>query len=201
MVIVLLLFFVSTIIKFGKEILEIRHTAILFLPLMFLAIQLIFLSSKKKFLVFWFLFFVFLYSSALINIYSPPLAKEGDAIRISRYLESNEKDNELIFVPYNIIGFPLKVHYQGKNFIISLYDSISAETSKERLLSEINKSSEYCWWDFPYPDPTWEMILKQMELCKKFIDNNFIVIDKKYFKDMELWHLKRKMEKPLKGSN
>ena len=191
-IIVLILFFLLLLIKFGPATLEIRHTAALFLPLIYVVIFLVFLTQNKKFLLFWFLLFIFLYSTALVNKFSMPLAKEGDGIRISRYLESHEKQNELIFVPYDIIGMPLKVHYAGKNSIISLYDSLSTEVSRGGLLREIDNESGYCWWDFPYPDPTWDMILKQMKLCKKFIDENFNVIDKKHFKGMELWYLKRK---------
>ncbi len=200
-VIVVLLFFVLMVIKFDPEMAEIRHTAVMFLPLIYVTASLMFLTSNKKFLLFWFSLFIFLYSSALVKKFPPPLAKEGDAIRVSKYLKTNEKPDELIFTPYNIIAMPLRVHYNGVNQIISLHDSLLTEESEDVLIKQIDNESGYCWWDFPYPDPTWEVILKQIKQSRKFIDDNFIVIDKKYFKEMELWYIKRKMEKPLKGSN
>ena len=197
--IVILLFFPLILIKFGRGMLEIRHTAVLFFPLVYTVIYFVFLTPDKKFLLFWFLIFTFLYSSALVNTFSLPLAKEGDGIRISRYLESHEKENELIFAPNNIIAMPLKVHYDGKNSIISLYDSLSTKKGRSELLKEINSKSEYSWWDCPYPDPTWKEILEQIKVSRKFINDNFIILEKKYFKGMELWHLKRKDYKTLKA--
>ena len=191
-VIVLLLFFILMVIKYGPEMAEIRHTSVMFLPLIYLSASLIFMTKNKIFLIFWFLLFTVLYSSVLINKFSLPLAKEGDAIRISEYLESNEKPNELILVPYNIIGMPLKVHYKGENAVISLYDSLSTEESRTELFKEINNGSGYCWADFPYPDPTWDVILKKIRQSRKFINENFIIVNKKQFKGMELWFLKKK---------
>ncbi len=162
--------------KFGGGTLEIRHTAVLFLPLVYAVIVLAFITPSKKKLAFWFLLLTFLYATSLVNKFSLPLAKEGDGIRISKYLETNEKPNELIFTPYNIIAMPLRVHYMGKNPIISLHDSLSTEESRKALIKEINNKSVFCWWDFPYPAPTWGVILKQMKVCEKFIADNFTVI-------------------------
>jgi len=194
-VIVLFLSFVLIVIKFDPEMAAIRHTAILFLPLIYLAASLIFITTNKKYIIFWFLLFTILYSSSLINKFSLPLAKEGDAIRISKYLEYWEKPNELILTPYDIIAMPLRVHYKGINPIISLTDSLSTEKSKRALIKTINNKSEYCWWDCPTPYPTWEKILKQIKVSEKFIFENFIVIDKKEFNKMKLWYLKRKDKK------
>jgi len=191
-VIVLLLFFILIIVNAGRGALQIRHTAALFLPLVFTVTSFIYLTSKRKFLIFWFVLFSFLYITALVNRFAP-LAKEGDSIRISRYLESNEKENELIFVPYIIIALPLEVHYRGKNSIITLYDDLSTEEGKEKLLKKIDSKSGYCWWDFPYPKPTWNNVPEDIkQTTKKFIIDNFTVLDKKYFKEMQLWYLKRK---------
>ena len=191
-VIVLFLSFTVIVIKFDPEMAGIRHTAVLFLPLMYLTTSLIFITTNKKYLFFWFLLFTILYSSSIINKFSFPLAKEGDAIRVSKYLESNERPNELILTPYNIIAMPLRIHYNGVNTIISLHDSLSTEEGKKALIKEIGNKSGYCWWDFPYPEPTWKVILKQIKQTKKFINENFVVVDKKYFKEMELWYLKKK---------
>ena len=191
-VIVLLLLFIPTLIKMGRGGLEIRHSVALFLPLAFTATSLIYLSQKKKFLMFWFLLFSFLYITTLVNRFAP-MAKEGDAIRISRYLESHEKENELIFVPYKIIGYPLAVHYKGKNSIVTLFDELSTEEGQKKLLKEINTKSGYFWWDFPYPKPTWNNVPEEIKMvAKKFINDNFTVLDKKYFEGMQLWYLKTK---------
>ena len=191
-VVVLFVLFILVMINYGQGSLELRHTAVWFLPLVYTVVCLIFLTPNRKFLLSWFLLFTFLYSTALVNRFTLPLAKEGDGIRVSRYLESHEKENELIFAPNNIIAMPLKVHYDGKNSIISLYDSLSTKEGRSELLKEINSKSGYCWWDFPFPYATWGTVLKQIKLSEKFIDDNFIVIDKKYFKEMELWYLKKK---------
>ena len=199
-VIVLLLFFILTLIKMGRGALEIRHSAALFLPLVFTATSFICLTSKKKFLIFWFLLFSVLYITTLVNRFTP-MAKEGDAISISRYLESHEKENELIFVPYKIIAFPLAIHYKGKNSIVTLYDELLTEEDQRKLLKKINSKSEYSWWDFPYPKPTWDNVPEELKLAaKKFINDNFTVIDKKYFNGMQLWYLKRKDNTTLKAS-
>jgi hypothetical protein len=190
-VIILLFFYTLIIIKIGQGALEIRHTAVIFLPLVYTTVSFIYLTTNKKYLIFWLLLFSFFYITASINKFLP-MAKEGDSIRISRYIESHEKENELIFVPYNILSMPLDVHYQGKNSIINLPDFLSTEEGKKNLLKEIDRTSGYSWFDLPYPDPVWDQILKDVNLSKKFINENFIVLNKKYFEGMQLWYLKRK---------
>jgi uncharacterized membrane protein len=190
-ILILLACLLIIIFKMGRGPLTIRHTAILFLPLLYFVITLINISSNRKILVFWFILFVSLYSITLVKTFRPPLGKEGDGIRIAEYLEKHEKENQLILVPYNIIGMPLKVHYVGNNSIISLYDSLSSEKSKSNLLKLIKSKSEF-WWDFPYPYPTWSFLFNQMKITEIFIDEKFTVIDKKYFKGNQLWYLKKK---------
>ena len=181
----------------GRGMLALRHTAVLFPPLVFTFVSFIYLTRKKKILIFWFCLISALYLTALINKFTP-MAKEGDSIKVAKYLEANEENNELIFVPYNIIGWPLNVHYNGANTIVPLYDNLLSEQSRKKLLSEVNNKSEYAWWDCPYPDPTWDKILNQIIVSREFINNNYVILDKKYFKGIVLWQLKRKDNDTLK---
>jgi len=186
-IIVLILFFILILVKIGARVLEIRHSAALFLPLIFTVTSFICLTSKKKFLIFWFLLFSVLYVAAIVNRFAP-MAKEGDAIRVSRYLEAHEKENEMIFVPYNVIAFPLAVHYKGKNSIVTLYDKLLTEEDQRKLLEDIDDKS--IWLDFPVPG--WDRYSKEIKISRKFINDNFVLLDKKYFEGMQLWHLRRK---------
>ena len=189
--IIILMFSIIVVIIGGRDMLALRHTAVMFIPLIFTFISFIYLTTKKEYLKFWFSLICILYLSALVNTFAP-MSKEGDSIRIAKYLESHGKENELIFVPYNIIGWPLEVHYNGQNLIIPLYDNLLAQENQKKLLNEVNNKSEYAWWDCPYPDPTWNKILNQINVSRKFINDNYVLIDKKYFEGMVLWHLKRK---------
>ena len=188
--IIILMFFIIVVIIGGRDMLALRHTAVLFIPLIFTFISFIYLSTKKKFLIFWFSLICVLYVAGLVNAFAP-MSKEGDSIRIAKYLETYGKENELIFVPYNIIGWPLEVHYKGQSLIIPLYDNLLDQGNQKKILNEVNNKSEYAWWDCPYPDPTWDKILNQIEVSRKFINDNYGIIDKKYFEGMVLWHLKR----------
>ena len=190
-VIVVIVFFISVLVQIGPYVLELRHTAVLFLPLVFTFISFIYLTKKRKFLIFWFFLISIFYITALVNRFAP-MAKEGDSIKVARFLESREKENEIIFVPYNIIGWPLKVHYKGNNLIIPLYDNLLSEQSRKKLLKEMDNKSEYSWWDCPYPDPAWDKILNQIKVSRKFINDNYIILNKKYFEGMVLWRLKKK---------
>ena len=195
--IIVLLFFSIIAVMTGRGMLALRHTAVLFPPLVFTFVSFIYLTRKKKTLIFWFCLISALYLTALINKFTP-MAKEGDSIKVAKYLEANEENNELIFVPYNIIGWPLNVHYNGANTIVPLYDNLLSEQSRKKLLSEVNNKSEYAWWDCPYPDPTWDKILNQIIVSREFINNNYVILDKKYFKGIVLWQLKRKDNDTLK---
>ena len=62
----------------------------------------------------------------------------------------------------------------------------------KKLLKEMDNKSEYSWWDCPYPDPAWDKILNQIKVSRKFINDNYIILNKKYFEGMVLWRLKKK---------
>ena len=188
--IIILMFLIIVVTIAGRDMLALRHTAVMFAPLIFTFISFIYLTTKKKFLIFWFSFICILYVAALVYTFAP-MSKEGDSIRIAKYLETHGKENELIFVPYNIIGWPLEVHYNEQSLIIPLYDNLLDQENQKKLLNEVNNKSEFAWWDCPYPDPAWDKILNQIEVSRKFINDNYVIIDKKYFEGMVLWHLKR----------
>ena len=186
-IIVLLLFYLLIILKFGFLKLQIRYTASLFFPLVLTVASFIYISEKKKFLIFWFLLFTFLYSSSLINVYAP-MAKQGDWIRISKYLETNEKSSEPILIPDSTYAMPFKVHYKGPNSVITMYD----KKTENNLIKTIEaRSSNNYWWVFQ--DPEWQTHAEDAEVAKKFISDNFNVISKKSFHLwMQVWYIKRK---------
>lgn len=188
---VLLIFYIIIIVNIPREVMKIRHTAALFLPLMFSVASLIFVANKKKVLILWFLLLSFLYIGALFNQFGS-VSKEGDSIRISRYLETHEKEKEFIFVPYDIFALPLRVHYKGQNNIISLYDNLLTQKDRDQLLRRINNNPGNFWYDFPSPGPLRKDLSAQIKTSEKFIVDNFSVCDTINFTGMQLWYLKKK---------
>ena len=126
---------------------QIRYSASLFFPLAFTAASFIYLTEKRRFLVFWFFLFAFLYGTALIDEYSS-MAKQGDWIRISEYLKSHEQKNEPILIPDTTYAYPFEIHYSGKNSVITIYDKLSTRENENKLLQEIDNTSGCCWWVF-----------------------------------------------------
>ena len=51
------------------------------------------------------------------------MAKQGDWIRISKYLRANAKKTNLCRgIPDSTYSMPFKVHYKGDNRVITMYD-------------------------------------------------------------------------------
>lgn len=113
------LLFVITARASGEKLLLIRHTTVMFLPVVLLAFSIAQLSGRKIVLVVWALLMLSLSLSFLYVRYKP-MAKDGDWQRVSSYLESVEGPEQAILVFHAGAALPLARHYRGRNMLVPI---------------------------------------------------------------------------------
>lgn len=116
---VLLLSFGFLLRVFGSEMVAIRHTLLLLPPLLLLLAQVVDRALGPRSLTWLGGVLVLGGAASLVDHYAP-LAKPGDFIRASRFLEAHEVRGEpiLVFRPQSALA--LAVHYRGKNAIVPI---------------------------------------------------------------------------------
>jgi uncharacterized membrane protein len=126
MTVVTMVVLVAVTIKLpGKELIEARHTAGFFIPVIFSVFSLIKVvvfpwvksSDRLKILLIWTLIALFFNLTTLVLAYQP-MAKRGDFIRVANYIMEREKPNQPILTFVAEIAIPLSYHYSGQNTIV-----------------------------------------------------------------------------------
>ena len=188
------LMFLSLIAIVGKELLTIRHTAILFAPAVLTVFSIFYLvpvALRQAIAGVLCVVMVFINTGYLILEYKP-MAKMGDFRRIADFIKSNESQGEPVFV-YNLEGvLPLKHYYTGRNTIAPL--PANADTTKYNLSSWVlkdendiieslrdNNVGEHFWL------VTWRMDSPLMgvdfhpEILNEYIDEHCVVVKTRDF--------------------
>lgn len=101
----------------GAEYITVRHSAVLFVPLLLFAAALFFEIVPKKLRIIFALVYTFFLIYGLFSIY-PNFTKRGDWARVGAFIEQNEKPLQpiVVFEVYEAIALPF--HYRGINEIL-----------------------------------------------------------------------------------
>jgi hypothetical protein len=102
----------------ADEVVDGRHTAALFVPLVLSVFSLV-TTVARKIIVPWTVLVCFFGTSAIYAAYRP-LAKYGDWIRVSSYISSAESDSQPILVFRGPSALPLAHHYKGRNKLVPI---------------------------------------------------------------------------------
>lgn len=116
---VICLFFVAVVAGMGSGYANIRHAAILMLPLLLFFTALVYDMFSKKGLIVWSVLLAFFFPFAFYQMFSP-MAKRGDWEKAAVYIQANEKPGQVIlpFDGYDSLGF--KVYYKGSNVVLPI---------------------------------------------------------------------------------
>jgi 4-amino-4-deoxy-L-arabinose transferase-like glycosyltransferase len=113
------LLFVLTARASGEKLLLIRHTTVMFLPVVLLAFSIAQLSGRKIVLVIWALLMLS-FSLSFLYVRYKPMAKDGDWQRVASYLQSAEGPDQAILVFHAGAALPLARHYHGRNMLVPI---------------------------------------------------------------------------------
>jgi uncharacterized membrane protein len=113
-----LLFFVA-LRSTGETFLQLRHTAVLFLPTVFFTFSIILLIDKRRALAVWTLIIFLFYATSLYTVYRP-MAKPGDWNRVASYLTASAKPGQAIMVFHGGARLPLSYYYSGPNALVAI---------------------------------------------------------------------------------
>lgn len=114
---VISIFFIAVVAFMGAGYANIRHAAILLLPLTLFFTSLIYDVLAKKGLMAWGVLLIFFFPFAFYQLFSP-MAKRGDWEKAAAYIQANEKPGQIIlpFDGYDSLGF--RVYYKGPNSVL-----------------------------------------------------------------------------------
>ena len=150
------LFFLIVLMRNGETLLQSRHTAVLFLPVIFSAFALVRIISRRKALIIWTSVTLFFYATSLYVLYRP-MAKYGDWKRVASYLMASAKPGQPILVFHAGAALPLSHYYSGPNPLVPLprensfksfdYNNYALRDEKEisEALSRVPGSKEQLW--------------------------------------------------------
>ncbi|HAX75048.1 MAG TPA: hypothetical protein DCY88_04230 [Cyanobacteria bacterium UBA11372] len=111
----------------GAELIETRHTSVLFIPVVFSAFSIIkaaifpWLKSsyRLKILLILSLVILFFNITSLGSVYRR-MTKPGDASRVANYITIHEKPNQPILVFPGLSALTLSYHYSGQNSLVPI---------------------------------------------------------------------------------
>jgi len=115
----LVLFFLIIARLSGQLVIQIRHTAVLFLPLVFAAFALVILAGKRWIVMVWTLIAI-MFALPLLYARYRPMAKQGDWQRVAAHLMAQEKTEQPILIFHAGAELPLKHYYAGGNRLVPL---------------------------------------------------------------------------------
>jgi hypothetical protein len=170
--------FLITTHSTSSMLMRIRHTTVLFLPVLAATMATAALPSRKAVLAAW-LATVLVFDVSALYEKNRVLAKEGDFRRVASWLEANEQPGQPIVVFVAEAAMPLGHHYAGRNRLVALpapvdfktYNMFNfALTDGEQIDAVLHREGD--------PHTLW---LVQYDLCS-FLDVNFhCEVLEKYF--------------------
>lgn len=114
---IICLFLIAVVALMGAGYANIRHAAILLLPVLLFFTAWIYDAFAKKGLIVWTALLIFFFPFAFYQMFSP-MAKRGDWEKAAAYVQANEKPGQVIlpFDGYDSLGF--NVYYRGQNPVL-----------------------------------------------------------------------------------
>jgi hypothetical protein len=188
---VLALFLLAVVAMMGAGYANIRHAAIMLLPLVMFFSALLYEMFAKKGLIVWAALLVFFIPFSLFQQFSLPV-KRGDWEKAAAYVEAHESPGQvvLLFEPYDSLAF--KVYYKGQSAVLPQEGFFpwvrknrftSAETLPQQtqsLISQIPPGAKEVWLltGEICDDPK---TLAACEPLEDFMDSNYTMIDSQNF--------------------
>ena len=154
--IVMALMFTAVLRSTGEMLLQLRHTAVLFLPTIFFTFSIILRIDKRRALAAWALIIFLFYATSLYVVYRP-VAKSGDWNRVASYLTASVKPGQAIMVFHAGARLPLSYYYTGPNALVPVpgaddFDTwrlenyvLRDEAEIREALSRVPGDKEYVW--------------------------------------------------------
>lgn len=125
---VTIVFLAAVIIKItGAELIAMRHTSVLFIPVIFSAFSMIKAATfpwvksikRLKILLILTLIILFFNLTSLVGAYRR-MNKPGDMLRVANYITMHEKPNQPILAFPGLLALPLFYHYSGENSLVPI---------------------------------------------------------------------------------
>lgn len=137
---VISLSFVVVAIRLGTEFMLLRHTTVLFLPILLVAMAALQYAGGVRAMMIGALASLLFAGPYLAETYAP-LARSGDWMRVSRYIEQYEETSEPILVFKAEFTLALRYHYIGHNRLIPLPRPPNEEHF-DQIIQVINSESQ-----------------------------------------------------------
>lgn len=153
---VIFTFLVAAYFLLGTIYVELRHAAVLFVPLILFVFAILKnILPRRSWIIFAVIYFL-LFSYSIYSLY-PNLTKRGDWARVGTFIEQNEKPDQpiIIFTTFDAISLPY--YYKGKNkilpderfFSFEIEDKVGSANSwrkqTEFIISEIPPDAKEIW--------------------------------------------------------
>lgn len=203
----LTLFFVGVINITGHEVMRAKHTIVLFLPALFSFVCIVeFVTDRARNRLFPLLMsLVLIVNGAALAVFNRPLAKQGDFIRITKYLKQHERPGQPILVFVSEVEYPFSLYYRGPNPVAPLprpaddyrYDLlgevIRSESDITRVLNGVAGNPDTVWLisDRGINDDEYMCVKFNYALLQDYIDTHYRVLDDKFFYGARLRLLRR----------
>lgn len=202
------IFLVIAYFALGKLYVEIRHAAVLFVPLILTAglfLNDVFAKREAEKSAFRFAHFSFFPLVLIFFTYSiyalyPNFAKRGDWAKVGEFIAQNESENQPIVVFTTFDALVLPYHYKGKNKILPDEKFFSWEMEAETGSSKSwEKQTEFIISEIP-PDIS-EIWLLTNEKCsvkdaclplENFVERNYTIVQEKDFYHEKVRLLRKK---------
>jgi len=193
---VLFIIFVAVSTIVGEEFLKVRHTAVMFLPVMLTVFSLAAITKKKEVLVAITLIMLFFYTFALYSAYRP-MAKYGDWMRVASYIMKSEAPGEPILVFRAEFVLDFTYYYNGKNEIVPIpsypnlesYDlnsqALRSESEVIDATSPVLSQAKRFWLITRHTD-SFRGIDFHPEILETFLNKYYILLNKKEFYKSEV---------------
>ncbi len=189
---VVFLFFIILYFLTGTLHIQIRHAAVVFVPILFLTFIVIWEIKPEKFKIknYYFILIAlvltgfYLYSTAHIF---PNFTKRGDWARTAQFIQENEKENQPIIVFSNYDVLALNFYYKGKNKILPNENffawnfeakpgtSGTYKKQIEYVISQIPENSEEIWLLTQEDCQTSDAC----EPLENFVESNYNIVSQK----------------------
>ncbi len=190
--------FVVVASRTPEALMQERHTAALFFPIILAVVSLVCVINKKAISA-WLLLSALFYLTTLGITYAP-VAKRGDWIRVATYLMAAEQPGQMILVFSASSALPLGYYYKGVNHLTPLHAGYEhgSDTSTpldERQIGEalrsVSPDAEQVWlvtdWTCEGADAPVDCIR-----LKKYLFEQYHIESSRVFHHSEVTRLRRK---------
>ncbi len=188
----------------GETLLQTRHTAVLFIPINFAVFSIFKLARDRRVLICW-TALVLIFALTGLYFFAKPMAKPGDWKRVGAYLMANEHVDEPILVFHGGAALPLAHYYVGSNSLVPVPRPntferfefqdyvIRDEREISAALKRVPGDHERIWL-VTDGECTFGDLKYNCETLEGFINNNYILLESKNFRNATVRRLRRVKE-------